>query len=1014
MKKGFFTIVLIFCIISVFSAVTIYYSGSKSLNITLLNDSTQALDDSFIMDEDAVLNDSVSGNDTISTDGGNFWSVVTGPVNGIFSLDSNGTFVYTPNLNYSGADTITYQLCDIDGDCDTAQIFIVINPVNDNPVAVADSATTIEDTPQTINVPSNDTDIDGNIDLTTVTIVTAPLHGNTVIDNLTGIITYTPDANYYGNDTFKYSIGDDGTPLPAKYDTTSVYITIIRVNADALDDSFIMDEDNILNDSVNGNDSLSTDGGNFWSVVTGPVNGIFSLDSNGTFVYTPNLNYSGADTITYQLCDIDGDCDTASVFIVINPVNDNPVAIADSATTIEDTPQTIDVPSNDTDIDGNIDLTTVTIVTPPLHGTTAVDNLTGIITYTPDANYYGNDTFKYSIGDDGTPLPAKYDTASVFVTITPVNDAGLPIANNDYAYTTSYTPVTISVLYNDNFGDVPCLCAITSTNGTHGTTSINNNSTPNNPTDDKVIYTPNTAYHGPDSFTYTITDIDGEVSTATVFVDVTSMFAPTLTDPANNAVGQMPDVLLSWTAVPGAFHYLAQLSTDSLFTTVINHNTDLSAINADQLLFNTKYYWRVKAYNNSKTDSSGWSDIKKFKVIKTVTLTHPANNAQNRNVEMYFKWSAISGLTNYEYQIDSSLSFASPLFVSKTVAYNKVETYSKELAFSTNYHLRMRAIHESDTSEWSDVRNFRTLDTFNLRTPANAAVNLSPALNLEWYGTGSSQYEYAIATDSLYSDGVYKLIDSANHTIFTTSPKDTIIRDNPDTLDFGQTYYWKARSVNTYGNSQWTNTWKFTTVDQVTLVAPADNATNVDVLTEFKWVKIPNIVRYEMRLDISSSFSNPDFYSFNGNYLTNDTVTPNPLTIHYSYPMLTALEQNTTYYWSIRALTSVDTSAWSTTRMFTTKDLSGIENNLSNNNVSIYPNPSNNGKFNIQIPAIADQKINLAVINMVGQEIYGNVLHLKSGNNLFNINLQDKDNGIYFIRLQSEDITLTRKIILNK
>ncbi|HNW89332.1 MAG TPA: Ig-like domain-containing protein [Bacteroidales bacterium] len=794
----------------------------------------------------------------------------------------------------------------------------------------------------------------------------------------------------------------------------SLNITLLNDSTQALDDSFIMDEDAVLNDSVSGNDTISTDGGNFWSVVTGPVNGIFSLDSNGTFVYTPNLNYYGADTITYQLCDIDGDCDTAQIFIVINPVNDNPVAVADSATTIEDTPQTINVPSNDTDIDGNIDLTTVAIVTAPLHGTTAVDNLTGIITYTPDANYYGNDTFKYSIGDDGTPLPAKYDTASVFVTITPVNDAGLPIANNDYAYTTSYTPVTISVLYNDNFGDVPCSCAITATNGTHGTTSINNNSTPANPTDDKVIYTANAAYHGPDSFTYTITDIDGEVSTATVFVDVTSMFAPTLTDPANNAMGQMPDVFLSWTAVPGAFHYLAQLSTDSLFTTVINYYTDMSATNADQLFFNTKYYWRVKAYNNSVTDSSGWSDIKKFNVVKTVTITKPANNAQNRNVEMYFKWNAISGLTNYEYQIDSSLLFTSPLFVSKIVAFNKVETYSKELAFNTNYYLRMRAIHESDTSEWSDVRNFQTLDTFSLRSPANSAINVSPAINLEWNGLGSSQYEYAIATDSLYSDGVYKVIDSTYHTIIiTTAPKDTIIRDNPDTLDFGQTYYWKARGVNTFGNSQWTNTWKFTTVDQVTLVAPANNAVDVDVMTVFEWVKIANIIRYEMRLDVSPSFSNPDIYSYNGNYMPEDTI-PGTQIIHYSDTMFNALQQNTTYYWSMRALTSVDTSAWSTTRMFTTKDLSGIENNLSNNNVSIYPNPSNNGKFNIQIPAIADQKINLSVINMVGQEIYGNVLHLKSGNNLFNINLQDKDNGIYFVRLQSEDITLTRKIILNR
>jgi len=772
---------------------------------------------------------------------------------------------------------------------------------------------------------------------------------------------------------------------------------LLNDTPDAVNDYFTINEDVVLNDFVNLNDTLSTDSTNTWSVVTAPAHGVIILDTNGHFQYTPDLNYSGADTITYQLCDIDGDCDTAFIFIVINAVNDLPVAINDTTTTVEDTPVTIDVASNDSDIDGNIVVTSVTIPTQPLHGTATVDNLTGIITYTPNLNFWGTETFVYSICDDGSPLPAACNTASVVIFVTPVNDAGLPIANNDYAYTTSYTPVTINVLYNDNFGDVPCICAISATNGAHGTTSINTNGTPTNPVDDKVVYTPNASYHGPDNFTYTITDIDGETSTATVFVDVTSMFGPTLTAPVNNATAQMPDAFLVWTAVPSAFNYKAQISTDSLFTSTKDYPTSLTAVNANQLNFNTTYYWRVKAYGVS--DSSGWSEIKKFKVIKTVTITKPSNNAQNRAVSMYFKWNAITGITNYEYQIDSSLSFTSPLFVRSNVANNKTEIFSKNIAFGTNYHLRMRAMHATDTCDWSAILNFRTIDTLNLHKPMNDSANCSPIVKFEWDWLGSTRYEYLLATDSLFTTAVSKLVDTT-HVLTVSSPSDTIVREYSDTLRFGQTYFWKVRGVNTFGTSQWSPEWKFTTIGEVSLVAPADGGVNVTTLPVFEWKKIENIGFYNMELDTSSSFANPVYKTFHKT-ATADTI-------------FTELLPHTTYYWRMRAATSVDSTDWSAPFEFTTASPYGINDNLNNSNISIYPNPSITGKVNIQIPAISNQKINLSVVNLVGQEIYSEALQLKSGSNLFTINLQDNENGIYFIRLQSDDITLTRKIILNR
>ncbi|MCO6176476.1 cadherin-like domain-containing protein, partial [Flavobacterium sp. NRK F10] len=90
-------------------------------------------------------------------------------------------------------------------------------------------------------------------------------------------------------------------------------------------------------------------------------------------------------------------CDTATVTVVVNPVNDAPVATNDNATTNEDTPVIIDVTANDTDTDGTIDPTTVVVTVNPSNGTVTVDPVTGEVTYTPNPDYFGTDTFEYQV-----------------------------------------------------------------------------------------------------------------------------------------------------------------------------------------------------------------------------------------------------------------------------------------------------------------------------------------------------------------------------------------------------------------------------------------------------------------------------------------------------------------------------------------------------------------------------------------------------------------------------------------
>lgn len=163
------------------------------------------------------------------------------------------------------------------------------------------------------------------------------------------------------------------------------------------------------NDSDEDNDSLSA------VLVDGPSHGTLTLNPDGTFSYTPAANWSGTDTFTYVANDGELDSNVATVTITVSAVNDAPLAADDSATTDEDTSVTIDVLPNDSDIDG--DSLSAQLVAGPSHGTVVL-NPDGTFTYTPDADYFGEDSFTYTAADGDLDS----NLATVTITINPVDD----------------------------------------------------------------------------------------------------------------------------------------------------------------------------------------------------------------------------------------------------------------------------------------------------------------------------------------------------------------------------------------------------------------------------------------------------------------------------------------------------------------------------------------------------------------------------------------------------------------
>jgi len=471
--------------------------GSVSVTVNPVNDNPTAGNDSATTNEDTAVTVSVLGNDT-DVDGDTLSvSAVTQGAHG--SVTNNGGSVsYTPNPNYNGGDSFTYDVSDGHGGTATATVNVTVTAVNDNPTANADSATTDEDTPVTVGVLANDSDVDG--DTLSIASVTQGAHGAVTFSG--GDVTYTPALNYNGGDSFTYTVSDGqgGTA------TAAVSVTVSAVNDRPVANN---DSATVAEDSTNNVIEVLT-GAGADTDVDGDVLSVASVGaaSNGTAVldgglvkYTPNGNYNGSDSFSYTVSDGHGGTATATVSVTVTAVNDNPTTTNDTTTTDEDTPVTVDVVSNDSDVDG--DTVSLESVDGATHGSVAVVN--GKAVFTPAANYNGPASFNYVV-NDGHGGTAQ---GSVSVTVNPVNDN--PVANADSATTDEDTAVTKNVLANDSDVDGDSLSIASVTQGAHGSVTFSGGD---------VTYTPNANYNGGDSFTYTINDGNGGGATATVSITV--------------------------------------------------------------------------------------------------------------------------------------------------------------------------------------------------------------------------------------------------------------------------------------------------------------------------------------------------------------------------------------------------------------------------------------------------------------------------------------------------------------
>jgi hypothetical protein len=307
------------------------------------------------------------------------------------------TVNYTANAGVAPtSDMFTYQVCDPDLACDTAVVTITITATpNSNPVVGAADQSTPEDTPVTFQVSHADAD---NDPLTCT--ASTPTHGTISPDNwaisfpyTNEALTYTPDTDYIGVDTVVISCIDGNGGM----DVVSVEITVTATNDPpvAVDGSTSLPEDVPVTAQLSGYDP---DGDPLtFAIATPPSHGAVSaFDSvSGAFTFTPNADYHGLDTMTFEVCDPSSACDTGTYTFTVGSINDLPVALDDSIDVARDTSALIAVLTNDSDADG--DPLQIVRITPPQHGSARV--VGDRVEYVPSVGYFGADMMTYYIED---------------------------------------------------------------------------------------------------------------------------------------------------------------------------------------------------------------------------------------------------------------------------------------------------------------------------------------------------------------------------------------------------------------------------------------------------------------------------------------------------------------------------------------------------------------------------------------------------------------------------------------
>ncbi|HJQ31564.1 MAG TPA: Ig-like domain-containing protein [Pyrinomonadaceae bacterium] len=464
--------------------------ATVSINVRAVNDAPLGVSMPLATLEDTPASFTVMGFDP---DGDPLsYEVLTQPAHGTLT-GTAPNLTYTPSPNFNGVDGFTFRVSDGKAQSQAATVSFSVAAVNDAPYVFSSSVTTAEDTPVTVMLSAYDPDGSGQID---VQLVSPPQHGTltAIPSGIYPVVTYTPAPNYNGPDSFSFKASDG--QLESSVAVFSINVTPVNDSPVANNLTITTDEDTPVPVTLSGTDPDGDPVSIYLASVT-THGGLGGTSPNYTYYPTPD--YNGTDTLTYRVSD-GTSVVTATVTIIINPVEDAPRAYRQNLTGTEDT--ALPVTLNGSDPDG--DALSYAVTAGPRHGT--LSGTAPNLVYTPAPDFYGYDDFAFSVSDGKSTPGAE----RVYITVNGVNDA--PTAAPQ-SVTTNEDSAKL-IFLNGSDPDANPLTYTVVSGPSHGTLSGSGF---------QLTYTPAANYNGPDGFTFKVNDGTVDSNEATVDINVNSV-----------------------------------------------------------------------------------------------------------------------------------------------------------------------------------------------------------------------------------------------------------------------------------------------------------------------------------------------------------------------------------------------------------------------------------------------------------------------------------------------------------
>ncbi|MBP1207768.1 VCBS repeat-containing protein, partial [Duganella sp. 1411] len=423
--------------------------------------------------------------------------------------NGNGTYTITPDANYSGAVGLSYNVIDDHGGSVAATQSFTLAAVNDAPVGTASAslATGTEDTAYVVSAAALLAGF-GDVDGDTLAISSLISDHGSVVNNGDGTYTITPTANYNGAVNLSYSVTDGhGGTAPATQSFTLAAVNDVPAGAARAtlaagteDTAYVVSAAALLagfgdvdGDTLN----VSALGADHGSVVN---------NGNGTYTITPDANYNGAVSLSYNVIDGHGGSVATTQSFTLAAVNDAPVgtATATLAAGTEDTAYVVSAAALLAGF-GDVDGDTLSVSALSADHGSINDNGDGTYTITPDANYNGAVSLSYNVIDGhGGSVAATQSFTLAAVNDAPVGTATatLVAGTEDTAYVMSAAALLTG--FGDVDGDALNVSPLTSD---HGSVVNNGNGT--------YTITPTANYNGTVNLSYSVTDGQGGSVAAT-------------------------------------------------------------------------------------------------------------------------------------------------------------------------------------------------------------------------------------------------------------------------------------------------------------------------------------------------------------------------------------------------------------------------------------------------------------------------------------------------------------------